>query len=134
MKSKTIFLGSIFSIVLVGGIILFSLLSRNNGSTPTGGASTNVSVVDGKQYIDIMAKGGYSPRSIVAKAGMPTVLRVKTQGTFDCSSGLTIPKLKYQKNLLPTGVEEILVSADQAQGSLQGVCSMGMYSFKIAFN
>ncbi len=134
MKSKTIFFGSIFSIVLVGGIILFSLLSRNNGSTPTGGASTNVSVVDGKQYIDIMAKGGYSPRSIVAKAGMPTVVRVKTQGTFDCSSGLTIPKLKYQKNLSPTGVEEIPVSADQAQGSLQGVCSMGMYSFRIAFN
>jgi plastocyanin domain-containing protein len=134
MKSKTIFFGSIFSIVLVGGIILFSLLSRNNGSTPNGGASTNVSVVDGKQYIDVMAKGGYSPRSIVAKAGMPTVLRVKTQGTFDCSSGLTIPKLKYQKNLPPTGVEEIPVSADQAQGTLQGMCSMGMYSFKIAFN
>lgn len=134
MKNKSIFLGVMIAVILGGGILWY-ILSGTNNPTPTNGEpSSNVSVVDGKQIIDIIAKGGYAPRTMIAKAGMPTVLRIKTQGTFDCSSGLTIPKLKYQKSLPATGVEEITVNSDQAQGTLQGVCSMGMYSFKIVFN
>jgi plastocyanin domain-containing protein len=133
MKNQTIFLVSVGSIFLCGIALLFFISSKN--SAPTGGqGSSNVSVFDGKQYIDILAKGGYAPRTTVAKAGMETVLRVKTQGTFDCSSSLTIPKLNYQKNLAPSASEEILVKANDAVGTLQGVCSMGMYSFKVVFN
>lgn len=134
MKNKSIFLGVMIAVILVGGIIWYALEGTNNPTPSNGQPSSNVSVVDGKQLIDIMAKGGYSPRATVAKAGIPTVLRIKTQGTFDCSSALTIPKLNYQKSLSATGVEEIIVNPNQAQGTLQGVCSMGMYSFKIAFN
>jgi len=94
---------------------------------------TAVSVVDGKQIVDITAKGGYSPRVILAKAGVPTTLRVNTKGTFDCSASLVIPKLQYQKFLSPTGTEEIPISAEEAQGTMQGLCSMGMYNFQIKF-
>ena len=66
-------------------------------------------VVDGKQVIEIKAKGGYTPREILAKADMPTVIKVKTQGTFDCSSALVIPSLNYRSNLSPSGVTEIEV-------------------------
>ncbi|MEK7086480.1 MAG: cupredoxin domain-containing protein [Patescibacteria group bacterium] len=90
-------------------------------------------MVDGKQIIDISAKGGYSPRVVEAKAGVPTVLRVNTRGTFDCSASLVIPKLSYQKFLQPSAIEEILISAEQAQGTLQGLCAMGMYGFQIKF-
>jgi plastocyanin domain-containing protein len=126
---------TLISIVVAGVIIggAFMLANSNGGEGSVANAN-NVSIVDGKQIIEITAKGGYAPRSTVAKAGIPTVLRVKTQGTFDCSSALTIPKLNYQKSLSATGVEEITVNPDQAQGTLQGMCSMGMYSFKIAFN
>lgn len=95
--------------------------------------SSAVSIVNGKQLIDISAKGGYSPRIVVAKAGMPTVLRVATRGTFDCSASLIIPKLRYQKILQRTGVEEIPVPPEQAQGTLVGLCTMGMYNFQIKF-
>lgn len=88
---------------------------------------------DGVQVIDLAAKGGYSPRFIQAKAGVPTELRVTTEGTFDCSSSLVIPTLGYQKILEPTGVETIQISSDEASGTMQGTCGMGMYSFKIAF-
>ena len=90
-------------------------------------------MVDGKQIIDISAKGGYSPRVVEAKSRVPTVLRVNTQGTFDCSASLVIPKLSYQKFLQPSAIEEILISAEQAQGTLQGLCAMGMYGFQIKF-
>ncbi len=92
-----------------------------------------VSVVDGVQIIDISAKGGYSPREVVAAAGMPTILRVRTSGTFDCSASLVIPDLSYQKFLQASGTEDIPISAEQAQGTLQGLCSMGMYGFQIKF-
>ena len=90
-------------------------------------------IVDGRQIIDISAKGGYSPRIVEAKAGVPTVLRVRTNGTFDCSASLVIPALSYRAFLKPAGVEEIAISVEEAQGTLQGLCSMGMYNFQIIF-
>ena len=64
---------------------------------------------------------------------MPTILRMKTSGTFDCSASLVIPKLSYQKFLQPSGTEEINIPSEQAQGTMQGLCSMGMYNFQIKF-
>ncbi len=95
--------------------------------------SPAASIVNGTQIIDMRAKGGYSPRVIEAKAGVPTVLRVTTNGTFDCSASIVIPKLSYQKFLQPSGTESIEIPADEAQGTLQGTCAMGMYSFQIRF-
>ena len=90
-------------------------------------------IVDGTQFIDITAKGGYSPRLILAKAGVPTLLRMTTNGTFDCSASVVIPKLSYQKFLGPSGTEDIKIAAEQATGTLQGLCAMGMYNFQIKF-
>lgn len=101
--------------------------------TVGGVAAPTAVIVEGKQIIDITAKGGYSPRVVQAKAGVPTVIRVITKGTFDCSASIVIPKLSYQKFLQPSGVEEINLSAEQAQGTLQGLCAMGMYNFQIKF-
>lgn len=124
-------------IALVISVVLIVLALRvvspkseaENGST----VAENVSIVDGKQIIDLTAKGGYSPRVIDAKAGTLTILRVTTKGTFDCSASLVIPKLSYQKLLQPSGVEEITIAVEQAQGTLRGTCSMGMYGFQIKF-
>ena len=95
---------------------------------------TNVSIVGGSQIIEISAKGGYSPQNITAKAGTPTTLKIKTSGTFDCSSSLTIPKLGYQTNLPPSGETVVDVPPQKAGSTLTGLCSMGMYSFTIRFD
>lgn len=118
------------------GLILFSIggmvyLLRNAGA-PSQGASVST-VVDGKQMIEVRAKGGYEPRVISAKANMPTVLRVNTQGTFDCSAALSIPRLGYRANLPPSGATDIEVPPQAAGTSLQGVCAMGMYHFAVNF-
>jgi Cu+-exporting ATPase len=124
--TKPILISILVSVVLIGGA--FWLATKSSG-----GASATATVVDGIQYVDISAKGGYSPRVVTAKAGMPTVLRVKTSGTFDCSASLVIPKLSYQKFLQPSGVEEISIPGEKAQGTMQGLCSMAMYNFQIRF-
>lgn len=130
MDTKTV-IAFVFSIVLIGWAFWFTSLTPS--VEDQGAAVPAATIVDGKQFIDITAKGGYSPRVITAKAGMPTTLRVSTDGTFDCSASVVIPKLSYQKVLRPTGTEEIAISAEQAQGTLQGLCGMGMYNFQIKF-
>ena len=126
--NKSIIISLVISVLLIGGA--FWLVAGPAGNS--GGASA-VSIVEGKQIIDISAKGGYLPRVIVAKAGVPTVLRVTTRGTFDCSASLVIPKLSYQKFLQSSGTEEIAISPGAAQGTMQGLCAMGMYNFQIKF-
>lgn len=119
------------SAVLIGWA--FWLVSPKSGTNSETAAAPTATIVDGKQVIDIRAKGGYSPRVVIAKAGVPTILRVATNGTFDCSASLVIPKLSYQKFLQPSGTEDIAISAEQARGTLQGLCNMGMYNFQIKF-
>ena len=101
---KSTIIAVCIGITLVGGAFA---LSKKSGSTSTVPSENNVSVVDGKQIVTIGAKGGFSPQLTTAKADMPTILRVKTQGTFDCSSTLNIPSLSYQENLPPTGTTDI---------------------------
>lgn len=129
MKSTAIAI--IVAAALIGGAIMFAGKSSPTGAD-TSGSVNNVSVVDGKQVIEISAKGGYSPKRTIAKAGIPTVLRMETNGTFDCSSVVRVPSLGLYKNLPPSGSTDIDVGTPQAQ-SLQVVCGMGMYSFQVDF-
>lgn len=122
--------------VVVSGLLIgtaFWFVSLSPGAEVSGAGVPTASIVDGKQFIDISAKGGYAPRRIVAKAGILTTLRVTTNGTFDCSASLVIPKLSYQKFLQPSGTEDITIAPEQAQGILQGLCAMGMYNFQVIF-
>ncbi|MEK7608756.1 MAG: hypothetical protein AAB495_04205 [Patescibacteria group bacterium] len=130
--TNKIALSIILAAMFVGGAIYLSSGSGSAGREVEGG-SEGVSVENGVQMIDLAAKGGYYPKKIVAKAGIPTTLRVRTKNTFDCSSALIIPSIKYQKNLSSTGEELITIPVERATGTLRGTCSMGMYGFEIAF-
>ena len=92
----------------------------------------NVSIVGGKQIIEINTKGGYFPKLSTAKAGMPTILRFKTNGTFDCSSSVRIPSMNISKILPNTATTDIDVGT-QKLGTLLGTCGMGMFKFVVDF-
>lgn len=129
MKVTTI--SVIAVLVLIGGVFMFT---KGNSQTQTGTEVTanNVTVVDGKQIITINAKGGYMPKKSIAKAGMPTVIRFDTNGTFDCSSSVRIPSMNLSKLLPQTGSTDIDVGI-QHVATLQGTCGMGMYPFEVEF-
>jgi plastocyanin domain-containing protein len=129
--------GIIISIIVAGAIIggsifLVSSGSASNGDAGTSAPANNVSVVDGKQIVEIRAKGGYQPRKSSAKAGLPTLIRFDTSGTFDCSSSVRIASLGISRGLPQTGQTDIDIGISKA-GTLQGTCGMGMYPFEIDF-
>lgn len=128
MKKLPIVASVLLAALIIGGAIAFG----GKYDAPKQ-VVQNVSMEGEKQIIEIDAKGGYSPQLTTAKAGVPTVLRVKTNGTYDCSSALSIPALDLQKTLEATGVTDIEVSPQLARGTLQGLCSMGMYNFSVKF-
>ena len=128
-----------FALVAVALIISAALFLSRGAPAKTGdvpavaaAAGSNVSVVDGKQIVEIAVKGGYTPGNTVAKAGIPTVIRFKTNGTFDCSSSVRIPSLSVSQKLPQTGSTDIDVGTPAA-GQLAGTCSMGMYKFDVDF-
>ncbi len=93
----------------------------------------NSEVRDGIQYITITAKGGYSPKISNAKAGIPTKLIIKTNGTYDCSSSIVFNSIGYKKILPQTGEEIVDIGTYKTGEEFQGLCSMGMYNFVINF-
>lgn len=129
--NKTIYI--IIALVLAMGIgVLFFGQSKNNPGSNDTQSAQNVEIRDGIQYVTINARGGYSPKVSTAQANIPTKLVVKTNGTYDCSAALVIRSIGYQKILPQTG-EEIIDLGTPQTGTLQGVCSMGMYNFAVNF-
>lgn len=115
---------------LIGGALLLSRGVLTSTVADTNGG--NVTIVEGKQIINIKTKGGYQPQKSVAKAGMPTILRFDTNGTFDCSSSVRIPSMNISKVLPQTGSTDIDIGSQQAT-TLSGTCGMGMYPFEVEF-
>lgn len=126
---KATIISVIVAAVLIGGAFM---LTKSGGDTEQVVNANNVSVVDGKQIIEINAKGGYQPRKNIAKAGIPTIIRFNTKGTFDCSSAVRIPSMNISKSLPQSGSTDIDIGI-QKVATLQGSCGMGMYPFEVEF-
>lgn len=126
---KTIIISITVAVLLIAGAFVLSIAGKSGVGN---GGVGNVSVVDGKQIIEIDVKGGYNPGKSVAKAGVPTIIRFKTNGTFDCSSSIRIPSLNISQTLPQTGSTDVSVGSQQA-GVLNGTCGMGMYRFSVEF-
>lgn len=124
---KAITISIIIALLLIGGAIVLS-----NGRNDQVSNINNVSIVDGVQIIEINAKGGYQPRRSTAKAGVPTIIRFETTGTFDCSSSVRIPSMNISKILPQSGSTDIEIGSPTAT-VLQGTCGMGMYPFEVDF-
>lgn len=95
-------------------------------------STSNVTIENGVQVVTLQTKGGYSPRKSVAQAGLPTVVRFSTNGTFDCSLSVRIPSLNLNKILPQTGLTDISLGTS-TPGLFRGSCGMGMYPFEIDF-
>jgi len=128
---KPITVAVIIAVVFISGAFV---LTRGTSVRPSDtDPVNNVSMVEGNQIIEIRAKGGYQPNKSYAQAGIPTVLRFETSGTFDCSSAVRIPSMNISKTLPQTGSTDIAIGT-QAAGTFKGTCGMGMYPFEVEFS
>lgn len=131
---KATLLSIIVAALFIGGAWFLTRGTPAIQATAPTAADTadNVTVVDGKQIITIDAKGGYLPVKSTAKAGMPTVIRFDTNGTFDCSASVRIPSMDITEILPQTGTTDVDIGVQQV-ATLQGTCGMGMYPFEVEF-
>lgn len=84
--------------------------------------------------ITLMAQNnGYSPRRLLAKAGVPLTLNVVTDNTVSCARAFVIPDLNVEQVLPQTGSVPIQIPAQKAGTVMQFTCSMGMYTGQIEF-
>lgn len=126
------------AVVLVFGLGIFAaaILNPSSDDSSISTFSQNSPVImekDGKQVVSIYAKDGFKPNNISLKAGVPTVLSVKTSNTYDCSSTISIPDLKVVKALPITGETPIDIPAQSAGTSLVATCGMGHYPLTLNF-
>ena len=135
MKTKIALFAS--TLVFAGAVrLLIQPNDTRQSDSPTRAANRAVgtsTIAGDKQIVEISVKDGYQPQEIMAKAGMPLVLKMKSQGTFDCSTAFSIQKVGIQTRLQPTGEATFEIVAQKAGESLHGVCTMGMQTFVIKF-
>lgn len=137
--TKTNIIIAIVTVLLVWGIVTGVKLYKgddasSNAWTVSTAPSSNVVIVNGKQQITITAGRGYSPKMTVAKAGMPTEIKIQGRNAYGCESAVRIPELSYSKNLDPKWFDIVQVPEQKAWDVVNGTCAMGMYSFQIQFN
>ena len=73
---------------------------------------------------------GYSPSALTARAGVPTELTVRTNGTEGCTRAIVMRSFGIQKVLPVTGDTRIDL-CQLEPGTYRYTCSMGMYSGSI---
>jgi plastocyanin domain-containing protein len=123
---------TVLVIITLGLVVALGVIFLGGGYKSQQTAGQNVEVKNGVQFINITAKGGYFPRTSIAKADIPTILRFDTNGTFDCSASVRIPSMNIAKILSRTGSTDIDLGTPKL-GTLQGTCGMGMYFFEVNF-
>jgi hypothetical protein len=113
--------------------------TASTSGSETGTAGTTETTIQptnpaAQQIIEVIASGGYSPRKIEAKADVPTILIMKSEGAYGCERAFNIPALKISEILPENGQTQFDLGIQAKGAKLLGVCSMGMYSFQIFFN
>lgn len=131
MQKNLIVAVGVGALIIVGAFLMREKPADTEAVVPTT-ITDNVSMEGEKQVVTIGAKGGYLPEVSVAKAGVPTIVRFNTTGTFDCSASVSIPSRDVSQVLPQTGTTDIDIGTNQ-KGPLEGSCGMGMYPFQIEF-
>lgn len=82
---------------------------------------------DGKQYIEMEQwAGGYNPKRITVKVGMPVVWQINSTNSYTCASSIIVPSLGIARSLSP-GINTIEFTPTKT-GSIKFSCAMGMYT------
>ena len=124
----------LISFLLTGFFVGMAFTYAGGGSEGDGNVDAgSVTMVEGVQVVEMQAKGGYFPSSVTLQAGVPTLVRMNSSGTYDCSASLQIPQIGYSVFLPASGVTEIEIPEQAAGTTIQGLCGMGMYGFKLIF-
>jgi plastocyanin domain-containing protein len=89
------------------------------------GAAVAGGAMSGRQQIDIVIHGGYSPATIRVAAGRPVRLVFDRQETSSCSEEVVFPDFGVRQ-FLPAHAKTSLEVTPPAPGTYDFTCGMGM--------
>ncbi len=89
------------------------------------GAATAVPANGGVAEAVIVVDGGYSPSTVVAKAGVPVRLVFDRRDTASCSDEVVFPDFSIRR-FLPTGERTVIEVTPPAPGRYEFMCGMSM--------
>ena len=107
------------AVLLVAFVVWFFWLKRSQGfrATETSG---------GYQEAMILVKGGYTPDTIIVRAGRPVRLNFRREETASCSDKVIFAD--FQKSAdLPTGETVPVELMPKEPGEFAFACPMGMF-------
>ena len=88
---------------------------------------------DGVQRVTVrVGDTGYHPAHALARAGVPTVLVLRTSETTGCTRGFVLPSSGVQR-VLPVSGETRIDLGTPRPGTIAWTCSMGMYGGRVEF-
>lgn len=85
------------------------------------------------QSIDVMVKGGYSPDTIQATAGIPLRITFDRQESGSCTEKVIIPAFRIAADL-PANRRTTIVFTPDAPGAYEFACGMNMVHGKLIIN
>ncbi len=129
----------ILAIIFISVILLASCKTAlpdtiDSAAESNTGNSGNVYISGDIQAIEVTANGGYFPEELNAKAGIESVLIIKSDNAYGCERSFRIPALGVNETLPINGITEVELGTQEKGTRLLGTCSMGMYTFEIIFN
>jgi sulfite exporter TauE/SafE len=81
----------------------------------------------GIQHILIAVKPtSYSPSRVQVRAGLPTMLTLRTNGSRECTNGFVIPAMNLERSLPEKG-DTMIDLGKPSPGRINYTCSVGMY-------
>jgi plastocyanin domain-containing protein len=87
-------------------------------------------VVDGTQTVEITVNGGYQPRVVQLKAGMPAKLIFDRQDPSSCLEEVQLPDFGVSQTL-PVGQKTEINIGPQQPGQYKYTCGMQMFSGQV---
>lgn len=89
---------------------------------------------DGTVVTINIKNGGYEPRVVHAKAGMPIQVRLVSKNTYSCALAFVIPSLGIEEYLQSTDERLFEIPAQEQGTEVPFYCSMGMFTGSIIFD
>ncbi len=127
---KTTLKKIIFAAIITPTIVLLGYLSFSLAQP----VQSDTKIENGIQIIEFIAKNGYTPNQIIAKANIQNKIRVITKNTYDCSGVLHMPLAGINNyTLKPSGVTEFDLAPQKAGVKITGSCSSGANYIEITF-
>ena len=117
------FISIIISLLAIGSIVWWFFGKREDGATVA-------EVIDGVQTIEIMVDGGYLPRTVQLKAGVPAKLVFNRKDPSACLEEVLLPDFGVSKALVLGQKTEISIDPSEV-GDFKYTCGMHMFSGKV---